>query len=87
MICPYCKKKVPQITTVPEIDEKSNTVRYVSKIKMVAKSVECRGFLCNHNTELKPRCPAFIEELKRTGGIWYYTSENRELLEKVRRER
>lgn len=74
MICPYFKKKVPQITTVPEIDEKSNTVRYVSKIEMVEKSVECRGFLCNHNTELKPRCPAFIEELKRTVRIWYYMS-------------
>lgn len=87
MICPYCKEKAPQMTTIPKIGEKTNTVKYVEKIEMVEKSVECRGFLCNHNTELRPRCPAFIEELKRTGRLWYYMSENRELLEKVRLER
>ena len=87
MICPYCKEKSPRTVTVPEIDKKTNTVKYVEKIEMVEKDVECRGFLCNHNTELKPRCPAFIEELKRTGRLWNYVSENRELLEKVRDER
>lgn len=87
MICPYCKEKIPQMTTIPEIYKKTNTVKYVEKIEMVGKSVECRGFLCNHNTELKPRCPAFIEELKRTGRLWQYVPENRELLEKVRCER
>lgn len=75
MICPYCKEKSPRTVTVPEIDENTNTVKYVEKIEMVENDVECRGFLCNHNTELKPRCPAFIEELKRTGRLWHYMSE------------
>lgn len=77
MICPFFKEKVPQMTTIPEIDKKTNTVKYVEKIEMVEKDVECRGFLCNHNTELKPRCPAFIEELKRTGRIYDYLSDKR----------
>ena len=77
MICPYCKEKIPRTTTVTEIDKNTNTVKYVEKIEMVENDVECRGFLCNHNTELKPRCPAFIEELKRTGRLWNYVSENR----------